>query len=300
MNQIDIAREYIQANISVVPIRLDGSKAAAVPWKTYQERLASDEELQQWFSRPMGIGIVCGKISLGLEVFDFDDGSIFWPWLESIPDVACRLTVVETPKNGYHVMFRCKNLGSNQKIAMQANGKQVRIETRGEGGYIVGAGSPLGVHQITNRTYVQVLGNPLPELTEITPEERKRLFQVAARFDLRPLPQINTRKIVNTTASHPDSNPVIERFKSQVAWSDVLPGWKSSDGVHWTRPGKTFGVSASLAHAEDGTEILYVFTTSTTLKNEHCYNKFELFKQLIHNGDSRAAYAAAKEMVASV
>ena len=291
--QYEIAKEFIEAGISVVPIRVDGSKACAVKWKTYQERLATDEELQEWYAQKNGIGIVCGQVSGGLEVLDFDDGSIFWPWFDSIPDVASKLSVVETPKNGYHVLYRCRHLGGNQKIAMDASGKKVRIETRGEGGYIVGVGSPLGVHPISNRTYIQVMGQILPEITEIDPAERKRLFQVAARFDQRALPKTATNKKPVYVDSG-ESNPIIERFKAGVDWADVLPNWTSQDGIHWTRPGKRFGISASVVEAQDGTEVLYVFSTSTQLKNEHCYNKFEAFKQLVHGGDNRTAFAAAK------
>jgi putative DNA primase/helicase len=298
MNQLDIAREYIAAGISVVPIRLDGSKAAAVPWKEYQDRLATDEELQSWFSRKSGIGIVCGAVSGGLEVLDFDDGSIFWDWFDAIPDVACKLAVVETPKDGYHVLYRCDVLGGNQKIAMQADGKKVRIETRGEGGYIVGAGSPLGVHPIKERTYVQILGNPLPEIPTITGEERRRLWQVGARFDLRKsqsAPVYKPKRSLMPPSEHGDGHPVIEKFKAEMTWPEVLPGWTSHDGIHWTRPGKNFGISASMVTATDGTEVLYIFTTSTGLQSDHCYNKFEAFKNLIHNGDGRAAFQAAKE-----
>lgn len=303
MNQLEIAKDYIAAGISVVPIRLDGSKAAAVPWKPYQERLASDEELVQWFSRKIGIGIVCGSVSGGLEVLDFDDGSIFWDWFDAIPDVACKVAVVETPKDGYHVIYRCDILGGNQKIAMQADGRKVRIETRGEGGYIVGAGSPLGVHPIKERTYVQILGNPLPEIATITVEERKRLWQVAFRFDRRSAPQTvvqRPKRMLTPAGEHSDGHPLVEKFKAEMSWQEVLPGWTSSDGIHWTRPGKNFGISASVVTATDGVEVLYVFTTSTGLQSEHCYNKFEAFKNLIHNGDGRAAFAAAKERFPNV
>jgi putative DNA primase/helicase len=189
-------------------------------------------------------------------------------------------------------------LGGNQKIAMQADGKKVRIETRGEGGYIVGAGSPLGVHPIKERTYVQILGNPLPEIPTITVEERRRLWQVGLRFDLRKAqsaPVYKPKRTLTPTIEHGDGHPVIEKFKAEMTWPEVLPGWTSHDGIHWTRPGKNFGISASVVTATDGTEVLYIFTTSTGLQSDHCYNKFEAFKNLIHNGDGRAAFHAAKE-----
>jgi len=56
-----LAPEYRNAGISVIPHRLDldGSKAPSITsWQPYQQRLATDDELSQWFSRPAGVGMV--------------------------------------------------------------------------------------------------------------------------------------------------------------------------------------------------------------------------------------------------
>jgi putative DNA primase/helicase len=56
--QCAIALEYAAAGISVIPVRLDGSKApAAKSWTEYQERIATPEEIESWFERPFGIGL---------------------------------------------------------------------------------------------------------------------------------------------------------------------------------------------------------------------------------------------------
>ena len=64
-----VAKRYRDAGLSVIPIRPDGSKAPALAsWQEFQERLATDLELIKWFSRTVGIGIVGGAISGGLEI----------------------------------------------------------------------------------------------------------------------------------------------------------------------------------------------------------------------------------------
>src|SRR3712207_4535437 len=69
----DTAVRYRNAGLSVVPIKPGGDKAPAVIWKPYQERKATDAELQDWFGDgPRGVAIVGGKVSGGLEVIDFD------------------------------------------------------------------------------------------------------------------------------------------------------------------------------------------------------------------------------------
>lgn len=98
-SMLELARGYRDAGISVIPIRVDGSKAPAVAtWKPFQSRLATDAELQAWFQRPAGIALVCGRVSGGLEVIDFDDGSVFPAWRAATMALAANLPVVETDR----------------------------------------------------------------------------------------------------------------------------------------------------------------------------------------------------------
>ena len=99
---LDLATAYRNAGLSVIPLRLDGSKAAAVPsWNPYRERLATDDELDKWFRHPHGIGIPCGRISGGLEGIDFDAAELFAPFCSLIdPATYRKLTIVETPGGG--------------------------------------------------------------------------------------------------------------------------------------------------------------------------------------------------------
>ena len=46
---LDTAIKYLAAGYSVVPVKLDGSKAPHGQWKTYLERKATDAELRRWF-----------------------------------------------------------------------------------------------------------------------------------------------------------------------------------------------------------------------------------------------------------
>ena len=56
---LEIARAYCAAGLSVIPVKVDGSKAPAIKWKQYQSRIADDRELEDWFadSSKHGIGI---------------------------------------------------------------------------------------------------------------------------------------------------------------------------------------------------------------------------------------------------
>lgn len=290
----NIALEYLRSALSVVPIRCDGRKCPPMEWKIYCTQYATEDDLRRWFSQKQGIGIVCGEISGGLEVLDFDYGHLFAPWYEQVSHIACKLPIVETPSDGYHVLYRCEEIGHCKKIAtdpsLRAQGKkETLIETRGEGGLIVACGSPLGVHDRKSRTYVQVMGPPLPEIPHITPLERRELWVAARRFDKRP------QKKQTQQPKRPHQRiETIDQFNSSPDWASVLPGWTSRDGIHWTRPGKKYGCSAKTCTAQDGTPLLTIYSTNAGLEAQS-YNAFELLVQNCFRGDRRAALQFIKE-----
>jgi len=84
------AKDYVAAGLSVIPISSDGSKTPDMDclrrtgkkkaaWKPFQSQPPTQEQLDRWFQGNdlAGIGIVCGKVSGGLEVLDFDDPKQF-------------------------------------------------------------------------------------------------------------------------------------------------------------------------------------------------------------------------------
>src|SRR5690348_2509009 len=80
LSTYEAAYYYISLGLSVIPIRLDGSKKPFLKeWKPYQSEIANDDDLESWFNPyadTYGIGIVCGEVSGNLEVIDIE--SRFW------------------------------------------------------------------------------------------------------------------------------------------------------------------------------------------------------------------------------
>lgn len=293
-----LATEVVQSGVSIIPLRLDGSKAPAIAsWKEYQTRLPTDEELQSWYRSKAGIGLVGGIVSGGLEILDFDDGSLFEPWRKSIESIAVRLPVVETPSGGYHVFYRCEVISGNQKIAVDPNReKQTLIETRGDGGYVCGVGSPIGIHR--DGLYVQTMGPVLPEIPTISVVDRKQLWKAARAFDkseslksFLPKPKVEQKK-------HEGDTPW-DDFNRRATWDQILKGWKQQSETDWTRPGKSNGTSASVRKAAGSdVEVLVVFSSNAgpiapSNSDHRTLSKFEAFKQLNYGGDGRAAAKAA-------
>jgi putative DNA primase/helicase len=308
--QHEIAIGYALAGVSIIPLRVDGTKAPAIgSWNRYREDIALPDELHRWFggSSRIGLGLVCGVVSGGLEVLDFDElpDETFHAWLELLPtELATTLCVCETGGLGYHVLYRCHEVCGNTKIAMTAEGG-VLIESRGEGGYIVGVGSAIDVHK-SGSPYVQVRGIPLPNLPTITPEQRKTLWTVAASFDDRPDPMAEyvRKRVSQLRPQQPrDNSTPWDDYDSRADWTAILQpaGWTTKDGEIWTRPGKTFGCSAKVVQSAGGDEVLTVFSgnagpISPEGTGHRNVGKFAAYAALNHGGDRREAARAVRAM----
>jgi hypothetical protein len=152
MTTLEYALYYRSLGLSVIPIRPDGSKAPALgSWKEYQRRLASEAELRQWFGGDAGYGIavVCGRVSGGLAVLDFETDAVYREWAALVegeaPGLLEALPCVRTPRGGRHVYVRTANPGGNRKLARARDGATL-VEVRGEGGYVLAPGSPPECH----------------------------------------------------------------------------------------------------------------------------------------------------------
>ena len=315
----DQAIAYVEHGLSLVPLRLDGSKEPRAKWKWRQQRIPQWHDLKADFNcEPAGIGILCGRVSGGLEVLDFDAGELYFPWREMVLPVVGKLPVVKTPK-GFHVYYRCKVIAGNKKIAYLAGRDEAAIETRGEGGFVVAPGSPLSVH-LSGKSYEQFSGPTLPQahpdmgcrpktgvgIPVITPEERKELWSAARSFD-----QVGQRQRENDVkcrqrlyADRPPnwdgidlSTPWDAFDHNGPAWREILQpsGWTSVDGIHWRRPGKHGkGHSANVTISRTGCELLVVWSSnagplSPFGDNHRTWSKFGAYTAILHDGDRRAA-----------
>src|SRR5947208_15116642 len=78
-----VALAALEAGMSVLPIRPDGTKQPALSgWKRYQQELPTEAFVEEWFRLPQrGLALVTGHISGGLIALDCDDTatSAAWP-----------------------------------------------------------------------------------------------------------------------------------------------------------------------------------------------------------------------------
>jgi KaiC/GvpD/RAD55 family RecA-like ATPase len=291
--------EYVQAGMSCIPIKADGSKSPALPWKEYQQRLATLDEAGRWERSFQGVALVGGAVSGNLEILDVDEPSLVRPLIDALKaqdaGLIHKLCFIRTPRanesgqHGCHLVYRCETaVTGNTKLAMSepkpevdaegnpvvnpATGEQntkprCLIETRGEGGYALTVGCSPKCHP-TGNLYEHVYGAPLTELSVLTIGERETLHNAARLFD-RSIAETHTEPEPHGYERAYSTDSPGDEFNRGASWPEILEphGWRcvgESGGIkRWRRPGKAAGYSASTGLlSKQGNELLVVFSTN--------------------------------------
>jgi len=170
---LNYALESLKKGISVILV--GKNKRPLIPWKEFQTRYATEEEVRGWFDKldDPQIGFCTGKIS-NLTVVDVEEGGdpSFLPQ---------DTTIVKTGGNGYHYFYKFEE-GINNKARIKE-----LVDIRGEGGYVVSPNSvsDKGSYSILQEKPLLKFPRELfPEKVNIfnSPESRKNMI-----FDKREL-----------------------------------------------------------------------------------------------------------------
>lgn len=293
---IDKAKEYLKAGLSVIPTKEDKLPALAT-WKPYQATRLKEEEVDKLFTgaNVKGLGIICGAISGGLEVIDVDTkhdttGSL-WDDLrtlieDNLPELYNRLVIAQTKSGGYHLYYRCSQIKGNLKLATKLN-KEVLIETRGEGGYVIAPPAP---------GYKYIQGEP-GKIPTITPEEREVLFSIAKSFTeiAEPEPKVKTETTYQATGLSPFED---YNHRGDVVGLLESKGWRvvnqSGQRINLLRPGQTDSKSSGNFHT--GLKVLRVFSSSTEFNPDKGYSPAQVFSLLECNEDNKLTYKRLLEL----
>ena len=311
------------AGLCVVPPREDGSKRPIGPWKRYMPARPTPAQLDRWYGPRLGIGLVCGAISGGLEMLEFEGRAVAEGLLESFIDAAIAAgfgPLVEriragyeewTPAGGIHWLLRVPSARANtvlaarpatpEEIAAKPGDRvKVLIETRGEGGYAIVAPSAGAIHP-SGRPWVLASGG-FDTIATVTEAEREALHELARLFDAMPPVTPRAPSTGRAPAGDrpgdrydalPDPEGRIEDLLVRRGWTVVS---RRGGTTYLRRPGKDEGISATLGHHPG---LLIVFSTSTPFEATSAaaprgYGPFAVYTILEHGGDWSAAAAALR------
>jgi len=292
---LNIARKYYNAGLSVLPIVKGEKKPIVKTWGS-QTPLSADS-FPDLFNDKTSIAIVCGYTSGGLEVIDIDnhfsnaDELIKnFCLIEGVKKIVNKLVIERTPSGGFHIFYKCKKIGRNQKLARRLNLKkrpETLIETRGEGGYIV-------VYPSINYKIEQ---GDIEKIPEITPEDRDRLL-VAGKALNEYQEQIDKDIRVNDNDDRPGDIFNISLEAPQIALEELLKaGWKQTKNkTQLVRPGKKIkdGISASFGYVAPG--ILNVFSSNAyPFEMGKGYTPFQILSLLKYDGNFKLCSSELKK-----
>lgn len=191
--------------INTCPLKVDGSKLPKIFWKHLQEKMISDQEIEEHCADCGGLAGITGSISELLCIdFDLDKELLsqnYWKrFMSEVPEsMKRRFLVNSTRSGGYHVWLRVKHTDKSRKIAHRAltiqelydrytkamldgldpdkisrsllnKPKQCIIETRFEGSYGV----------ISHESYNRIYGT---EINYFTKEEVDFLLTIGYSLD---------------------------------------------------------------------------------------------------------------------
>jgi hypothetical protein len=290
------AKEYLKAQLSVIPTKED--KRPALPtWAPYQSQRLKEDEVDTLFNTAKGIGIICGAISGNLEVIDVDtkhdETGYLWEDLktlleDNLPDLYSSLVIAQTKSGGYHIYYRCSSIAGNLKLSTKLN-REVLVETRGEGGYVIAPPT-------TGYKYIQ--GEPI-NIPTITPEEREIILSISRSFN--EIEEIKPK--VYTTSATTYNSTGLSPFEDYNQRGDVVgllesKGWRvineRGQRINLLRPGQTDSKTSGNYHT--GLKVLRVFSSSTIFNPDKGYSPAMVFSLLECNEDNKLAYKRLLEL----
>lgn len=127
-NLFEWAQKYRAIGWNVIPLYNYSKNPAPLRWKEYEDRMATDQEIENWFKvqTPTGLGLVTGRIS-GIVVLDED------AYKEGGVKVAIKTGMLsETARKGKHHFFKYV-----EPIRSSGLRKGIYVEIKADGGFIV-------------------------------------------------------------------------------------------------------------------------------------------------------------------
>jgi hypothetical protein len=294
---LEAAIAYLHSGLSVIPI--GRNKKPTIPWKQYQQKPINESTLRGHLKVPSvtGIAAVCGAVSRNLLVIDFDILEFYQKWRETVGNLAEGLPLQQTGE-GYQVALCCDKPGPNSPLAWAPNpemfdGREIAIETRGEGGYAL---LPPSLHP--NGKLYKTLEGDFTRIPYVDMLTVNKLLNAALALDDAPFTLREMKRKPLKSDRWKDSQnrqvSVIASFNGALSIREILERHNYEVASHgrYRRPG---GTSGSVAILDE--QYSYHWSTNDPLCDGHRHDAFSIYCSFEFDGDVRAAVkAAAKQL----
>lgn len=273
------AINLLNAGFSVMPIA-EGKKPL-IKWKEFQTKKIEGRDLQDFEPLTHGYGIICGFwdvecIDVDLKVFgNVQDGRVFWEEFigflsEHIDDFDKKFVIYKTINSGYHIIYRCKKIEGNRKLATLKDHSSALIETRGTGGYIY-----VYEDRFSKNDYL--------EIKEITVEERDLIIGLCCYFNYEEKQDEKITEIShNETGLTPWQDYNNRNSVMDVIGAEFTAVKHLSDRIVLRKNGSKDPLHGFI-YKDSG--LCYLFTTSTIYPHEKPLSAFSIYAYKYFGGN---------------
>jgi|AntDeeMinimDraft_6_1070357.scaffolds.fasta_scaffold02750_3 hypothetical protein len=287
MQELSKLNNLLDAGFSVITI--GEGKIPNFKWKKYQDKKITKSELENKYnlSSTKGFGIVTGYDYL--EVVDVDlkvlstakEQKEFWELLytyleDSIIDFKDKFVIAKTKNKGFHILYKTKRVGGNQKVAKLKGHTEAIIETRGKKGYVF--------------VYDKFLNNKYySDIDFVSDDDRTILFDICDSFDYKDAKPIEAPKREKKTYS--------EGIKPWEDFNDKNSVWDIvSDEFSIVRQQKDRMVikrngaeSTHSGYIFNDNGCLYLHSTGSSYPHEKQVSAFDAYTIKFHQNDYSSA-----------
>jgi hypothetical protein len=270
-----------QQGYSIIPC--SETKVPIGSWKKYQEIPRTVEEVEKLDS-PL-YGLVTGVNDVAVLDIDLKvlqtarEQKEFWDEFinfvkDNIYDFDDKFVIAKTKNNGYHILYRCKTIEGNTKLAKLKGHKEAIFETRERGGMV-----------IIYDNFISKLDS-YSKIQEITEEDREILLSSAKMYNYIEETPIDIPKKEKVSFEVGEVTPWQDFNDKTNIWDVVSDEFSivSNNKKHIVikRHGAT-SVHSGYIFKDSG--CMYLFSTGTNYPHEKLITPFLAYTIKYHNGD---------------
>lgn len=268
------------------------NKVPVCEWKKLQQEAYTKDALAKSYQNPKNsvAGLITGYnnlevIDVDLKVFSsLQEQNDFWNeylsfLCDNIDDFDKKFVIYKTKNKGYHLLYRCKTIAGNSKIAKLKGHKECVIESRGLGGYVV-----IYDNNVSKLKY--------EDIQEISEEDRNIAWDVSKTYNyVEPTIDPEEKKLKKEfTVDDKDITPWNDYNDKTsiftIIGDDIIIVRDLKDKYVIKRDGAT---SPHSGYVYKDSNCMYLFSTGTIYPHQQLVSPFHAYTIKNHHGDFKAS-----------